>query len=267
MTLQEVVHSLLLHLRIHGKGMLSWNQVQEWPEGAIAVFEEAGWIKPVEKAKIVECPGCEENCYQTVHFQEARNERPCSAFVICDRRADMGRVSVPMQALQCWQITTSQIASWVIKQVDLRYAPKMDVATSTFQLGSIFGTKHKANLQLVVGNLLSLMVDAHSVLLEEIILITDNQLLLDRGKIQQLIDLPSHPGSGRYKPSTVRREAGKLETQDRNKKWQQAYHNLRSKYPGKTMDWYAKKIEAMHEINPNGRNFRTIKKNMEKKII
>jgi len=105
MTLEDVLQELIQVLSSKGDGTISWEQVREWPESTIEIFQDAGWIKPKTPAKSVECPGCEENCFMPVHVYPAVQDRPAKAFIACDKLDYMGRISISLDCLQQWQIT------------------------------------------------------------------------------------------------------------------------------------------------------------------
>ena len=67
-------------------------------------------------------------------------------------------------------------------------------------------------------------------------------------------------GDPRHTPSTVKREARKLDTQAMYASWQKAYRDLLKKSPGKSDVWYANQI-AKKPIS-QGRNASTIKKHV-----
>lgn len=66
----------------------------------------------------------------------------------------------------------------------------------------------------------------------------------------------------RYKPSTVKREARKLDTQAIYASWRKAYRDMRRESPGKSDVWYSQRIAKDQKLNPRGRDASTIKKNM-----
>lgn len=57
MTLDDVLQDLIQHLDSQGDSTIAWEQVREWPEGAVEIFQNAGWIEAKALAKTVVCPG------------------------------------------------------------------------------------------------------------------------------------------------------------------------------------------------------------------
>lgn len=264
MTIEEVLRELLWRVGSEEARPLSGNQVCHWPEGLVPALEKAGWLKAMEPSTTVACPGCEDNCTEPVHVLPTDEGRPARAFVVCDQREDMGRVNIPLSLLSQWQITPTQVAHWVARKLGLKGKPERDPATGTFTLGSLQGKKRVAKLKLVVADPVSLQVSGHSLPLEEGIVWGDGAPDLDRGAILDLIDLPPVSDRDRYKPSIVKSEARKLETQAMHEGWQKAYPKLKKKYPGHPDTWYAGKIAKNKTLNPLGRNAETIRKHMKK---
>jgi hypothetical protein len=85
----------------------------------------------------VECPGCEESCFMSVHVRPARNQQPASAYVACDSRAEMGKVKVAMSRLRQWQITDMQVAIWLTRAFGLKGKPVRDQVSSVFTIGTL----------------------------------------------------------------------------------------------------------------------------------
>lgn len=139
MTLPEVLQELIERLGSAGDTLLAWEQVRTWPKGAVAIFQEAGWIEPREAASKVECPGCEESCFMSVHVRPAHNQQPASAYVACDSRAEMGNVKVAMSRLRQWQITDVQVANWLAGAFGLKGKPVRDPTSSVFTIGTLQG--------------------------------------------------------------------------------------------------------------------------------
>jgi len=106
MTLDDVLGDLLFRIPLSSEddGIISWEQVREWPKGALEIFLNAGWITAKEPATTVVCPGCEENCFMPVHVRK-RDDGVFHARVMCDRLDYMGSVPIHSVHLQQWQIT------------------------------------------------------------------------------------------------------------------------------------------------------------------
>lgn len=86
------------------EGDTTLDQVREWPEEAVEIFQNVGWIKPKEPAQTVVCPGCEENCFMPVNVRKFAKGL-VKAFITCDKLDYMGPVLIPLDYLKQWQIT------------------------------------------------------------------------------------------------------------------------------------------------------------------
>jgi hypothetical protein len=259
-TLEDVLQELIQVLSSKGDGTISWEQVRQWPESTIEIFQDAGWIKPKSPAKRVVCSGCEENCTMPVHVYPPVQNRPAKAFVACDKFDYIGRIPISLDCLQLWQITEKQVAGWIARTLGLRGEPKRNKGTKNFLIGNVQGKKKTVSLELVCTELASLKTSGHSLPLIEAIYFTDGQLQIDQEAIINLIDRP--PPSDRYNPSIAKREARKLDTQARHKGLQRAYRELKRKHPEQSDNWCALQISR----KPIGQGFssETIRKNMKK---
>ncbi|MFQ5443581.1 MAG: hypothetical protein ACE5EK_03080 [Nitrospinales bacterium] len=260
MKLENVLQELIQHLNSQSEGTIAWEQVREWPEGAVSIFQKAGWIKTKAPAKTVVCPGCEENCFMPVHVSPTIQGQPAKAYVACDRRDDMGRIPISPDYLQQWQITENQVAHWVARELGLKGKPKKDKTTRTIQIGDIQGKKQSGRLDLVTVEPVSLKTSGHILPLNEIIFFESNELQIDREAILNMVD--RSPPTDRYQPSIARREARKLKTQEMYKSWRKAYQELKKNRRNMSDTWYSQQIAKMDVAK--GRDSETIRRNMKK---
>lgn len=263
MTLNGVVQELLQCLGSEGDTVLAWEQIREWPKGAIEVFQNAGWITPTILAESVECPGCEENCFKPVDVFSAQNGQPMRALVGCDERDDIGKVKIPLVRLQQWQLTLGQLARWVTSALDLRGKLERDGVGGTFNLGALQGKERVGLLELDTGDPVCLRISGHSLRLSEAVFVENGEPIIDRPAILAMVDLPLvSESSNRYQPSTARREARKLDTQAMYETWQKEYRKLKRKNPKKSDQWCSLQIGKLEVAR--GRDPETIRKHMKK---
>jgi hypothetical protein len=81
------------------------DEAADWPPGALDVFLKHGLLRRAQPAQVIECRGCEENCFMPVHVFPAEGGRPARALIACDKRDDVGRVAVDFHRLEQWQAT------------------------------------------------------------------------------------------------------------------------------------------------------------------
>jgi len=262
MTLDEVLQELIQNLGSQGGEQFSWEQVREWPDKAVDIFEEAGWIKPSTPAQTVVCPGCEESCFMPVHSSPPRNGKPARHYVACDVRDDMGRVHIESELLQTWQITGKQVATWMARVLGLKGKPKANRERGVIEIGTVQGKKRTGLLELSQGESVLLKSGEHPLHLSEVVYFDGGKIQIDHRAITRLIDLPpSSERPGRYQPSDARREARKLDTQALYEDWQKEYRKLKRAHPG----WSDKRCALTISKMPigKGKNSETIRKNMK----
>ena len=210
MTLPEVLQELIERLGAAGDTLLAWEQVRAWPPGAIAIFQEAGWIEPREAASKVECPGCEESCFMSVHVRPARNQQPASAYVACDSRSEMGNVKVAMSRLRQWQITDVQVSNWLAEAFGLKGKPVRDPTSSVFTIGTLQGKKRLGTLQFSTSRPVSLNVAGHSIPLCEVVSFEQDHLCIDRAAILGMVDLAPVAESAASSPKRAAKPSSRL---------------------------------------------------------
>ncbi len=240
MTLEDVLEDLINRLEPSGDKTISWDQVQRWPEGALEMFQNEGWIKPALFAKSVVCPGCEENCYMPVQAQ-TKNGQPTRIYVACDYRDDMGRIPIPQEMLQQWQITEDQVARWITRSLGIKGKPKKDKKSGTTHIGNFQGKKKSGLLQLDCQAPVSLKTSNHSQPLIEVFDIKENQLLINFESVTKMMDRT--PPKKSYTPQVHRREARKLETKQKHQRVKKTYLQLKREKPGRSDSWYALQME------------------------
>lgn len=263
MTLAEVLQEILQRFGPEGDTVLAWAQVWRWPKGAIEALREAGWVVPIAAATMVECSGCEENCFKPVHVRPGRNGQPARAYVACDEPPAMGRVKIHLSRLKQWQVTDAQLARWLTGVLGLKGKPERDQASGVFTLGNLQGKKRLGALKFDPASPASLKVSGHAILLSEVVNFEGNRPSIDRAKLLYVVDLPPVSETAeRYQSSTARRDKRKLTTQALHQRWQKAYRSLKRKHQGKSDVWCSLQIAKTYTAE--GRTAETIRRYMKK---
>jgi len=206
MMLDDVLQEIVEQLGSGGDTPVAWEQVRDWPEGALELFEKARWLKPTVAASSVECPGCEDNCYMPVHVLPAHKGRPARAYVACDQREDTGRVRIPMPHLRQWQIDDGELARWVGGALKLKGKPRRQSTGRAYVLGTLQGQEQRALLELEIADGVSLKASGHSLPLLEAVNCDQGVPRVDRDAVLGLVDSP--PAS-KTKASTAAGRADK----------------------------------------------------------
>jgi hypothetical protein len=246
-----------------GEEIFGADEAAEWPGGALEVLVKSGLLDRAEPARVIECDGCERNCFMPVHVRPAAGNRPARAFISCDKPEDVGRVPVELGRLTQWRITGGILAGAVARLLGFTKQPHEDSVGKRWTLGRMKGKEYKGEGKLSVEGGVALMVAGHTVPLAEIIKLDGRGLSADKAELLRLVDQPaSPPGVQGYQPSVTRRESRKLDTQERYAAWRKAAKALRRKPQGKSERWVSLQI-AKASI-ANGCSAETIRKHIRK---
>jgi hypothetical protein len=240
------------------------DEVLDWPEGTLDALTGAGLLRPAPAARILECSGCEENCLQPVHVVPSEGGRSARALIVCDRREDVGRVSIPLERLRQWRLGGVQLAQVVAGLLGFECPPEEEPGRNAWTLGSISGKKRRAQLSLRVEGGVTLHLAGHAVPLGDLLSARQGRLELDRKALIPLADNPAPASTrGKYVSSTARREARKLDTQAQYESWRKAHRELHRKHGAKGYSdvWYSQQIAKMKIAN--GKDPETIRKHMK----
>ncbi len=257
MTLQDVLQELIARLGSGGDTVLAWEQVREWPKGAIEVFQKAGWIEPIAAASTVECSGCEQNCFMPVHVLPTRNGQPARAYVACDRPVDLGRIRIPIARLRQWQIAETQVALWLAGALGLKGKPERDQASGVFPLGNLQGKNRVGSVEFDTAEPVCLRTSGHSRPLSEVVNFEEDHPRIDRAAILELVDLPPVSESSdrvrkrgnKSTESPIQETDSKLGSSEWRKQIARTAANARHDQPGGSRD----KQKQMREIWASGK--------------
>jgi hypothetical protein len=243
-----------------GEEIFGGDEAAEWPAGVLDVLTEAGLLRPAPPAQVVECDGCERNCFMPVNVRPTEGGRPAQAFISCDKLEDVGRVPVGLQRREQRRITGSQLACAVARLLGFTKPQQEDGASGKrWKLGLLKGKEHIGEAKLAIETGVVLIVAGHTVPLAEIVKLSGRGMSADKAELLRLVDQPaSPPGVPRYQPSVTRRESRKLDTQERYAAWRKAAKELRRKPQGKSERWVSHQI-AKTSI-ANGCSAETIRK-------
>jgi hypothetical protein len=80
-------------------------------DGLLTALCEAGLLSEGEPAGGTICDGCERLCPMRVETMHGPGAASISAFVLCDKRDDIGRVPVEPTRLRQWRFSLAQVAT------------------------------------------------------------------------------------------------------------------------------------------------------------
>jgi hypothetical protein len=245
----------------HGAAVLvNDDELRQWPSEAVKAMKSQRLVTKARPASSAICPGCEHQRVMPVHTVPAA-ARSAVSFIVCDKRDDINRVLVSAGRLIQWQCNAELVCGFIAACLRLRRSDRQMTNANQWEIGVATGDKRFQMLCLEANGALTLVIGGNRVPLAELIAFCDGQYSLDGAIIRRMVDAAT-TADNRYTPSEVKREARKLATKERNKRWQKKYLELKSSKPGKTDTWYAQKISRMDIAQ--GRSPGTIRKNMKK---
>ena len=141
-----------------GQEIFGADEAAQWPESALEVLIKSGLLERAEPAQVIECDGCERNCFMPVHVRPAEANRPARAFISCDKPEDVGRVPVELGRLTQWRITGGMLAGAVARLLGFTKPPHEDSVGKRWTLGRLNGKEYKGEVKLSVEGGVALMV-------------------------------------------------------------------------------------------------------------
>jgi site-specific recombinase XerC len=94
--------------------LVSEEELAAWPDGAVGALKDAGLLSLASPASSVVCPGCEQECSMLVTDRLVGIGKPV-LFVVCDKRQDIGRVSISPAKVRQWMATSLAVGGLVAR--------------------------------------------------------------------------------------------------------------------------------------------------------
>ena len=214
MTPQCVLIELLERLGAnHGAPVLfNEDELSQWPSTTVAAMKSQNLIVKARPAASVICPGCERECVMPVHTLPTTTGNP-AAFIVCDKRSDINRVMVPMNALEQWHASGDSVASLVADLLALRCPEVSDPNDARWDIGLFRGRAYASYLVLRAAGSLTLALAGHSIALKEVIGLEEDRLSIDVRRLTRLVDSPVS-GAGDAESAAQRRARLKQRVQE-----------------------------------------------------
>lgn len=171
-----------------GEEIFGADEAAEWPAGALEVLIKSRLLERAEPAQVIECDGCERNCFMPVHVRPAEGNRPARAFISCDKPEDVGRVPVDLGRLAQWRITGGMLAGAVARLLGFSNPPHEDSGGKRWTLGPLKGKKYKGEAKLSVEGGAALMVAGQNIPLFHTLTFNRRGLKADKDALLRLVD-------------------------------------------------------------------------------
>ncbi len=168
--------------------MFSGRELGEWPAVAVGLFKAEKLLVKGTPADAVTCPGCEEDCTMPVESAITPGGQ-LRAFVMCDKRDDVGREPVATDLLEQWRCSPERLADALARLLGIRRS-EGDTNSAPWNVGVLKGAKHSAHVVLGVGRGMELSIAGHTLALMDVLELGDKGLALDRRVLVRCVDAP-----------------------------------------------------------------------------
>lgn len=180
------------------------DEVERWADGSLEALVGAGLLNPAPPAQVIECDGCERNCFMPVYVRPVEDDRPARAFISCDKPEDLGRVPVPLDRLRQWRIAAGMLAGAVARLLGFTLPPQEDGARGIWTLGLLRGKEHLGAVTLSLENGGSLAVAGQSVPLTQVLTLSAGALTADRDALIRMVEGAEKPNDTGGVPAAQR---------------------------------------------------------------
>jgi hypothetical protein len=184
-----------------GEEIFGADEAAQWPGGALEALIESGLLERAEPTHVIECDGCERNCFMPVFVRPAEGNRPARGFISCDKPEDVGRVPVELGRLAQWRITGGMLAGAMARLLSFTKPPHEDSVGKRWTLGRLKGKEYKGEVALSIEGGVTLTIADQSMPLVHALTLNRRGLKADKVALLRLVDGDTRqPASGVGKP-------------------------------------------------------------------
>jgi hypothetical protein len=177
-----------------------------WPDNLVADLKANRLLVRASPAVSAICPGCECECVMPVEVLPD-DKRGAAAFIVCDKRGDIGRVVVPIAVLERCKGTGELLADCLSRLLHFEARSQGADTVNRWSLGMLEGKKHKDRLALHAGDGgLTLAVAGHTVALHDVLTFHRQAIRLDRAALVRFVDQPTGKVAVESEPPNARRD-------------------------------------------------------------
>ena len=208
----QLLRTLLAALGPNGRDplLVTRSETAHWPPPLFNALLETALFRPTGSANIMVCPGCDHACAMNVNFDTHPQTGNSRAFIVCDRRDDMGLVSLDPCELNQWQLSRRQLADFLVKSLSL--APSsVSVDAPAIALGWTTSKHGRRHVCLQFEGTPQLSIDNGIIPLDQLVFWNGTAIAVDHESFRLIAD--QRPKAARHVRSIARREARKLDTQ------------------------------------------------------
>jgi hypothetical protein len=169
-----------------GEEIFGADEAAQWPESALEV--KSGLLERAEPAQVIECDGCERNCFMPVHVRPGEGNRPARAFISCDKREDVGRVPVELGRLAQSRTTGGMLAAAIARLLGFTKSPHEDSVGKRWTLGRLKGKEYKGEVKLSIEGGVTLTIAGQNIPLVHVLTLNRRGLKADKDALLRLVD-------------------------------------------------------------------------------
>ncbi len=197
LTAAEALDELLARLGAAPGAVLSFSadELMHWPADAVAALKAHAVLRPGKPADTAVCPGCERACVMPVQQRQRAGVAAgaSAAFVVCDRRDDIGRVPLAPALLERWRVDAQALGDALAGLLGAGACHPVPGVACAFRVGAVAGAADKAPVQLCFDEqgLARLEVAGHALDLASVLAIRAGELVLDARRLARCADAPA----------------------------------------------------------------------------
>ncbi|MEO8400739.1 MAG: hypothetical protein ABI597_02945 [Gammaproteobacteria bacterium] len=178
-------------------------EINEWPSDLVTAIKSDRMLEKASPAKSAICPGCERSCVMPVNTL-INQLNITTAFIVCDKRSDINRVSISLNHIEQWQASGYLLTKIIAKLLDLPM-PVNSLNPIGWEIGVMRGLKHSSHLTLTEDIKLLIQSTGHQFSIIELITLVNGSFKIDKPKIIRAIDKPA-AAAGSIESATQRRK-------------------------------------------------------------
>ena len=172
----------------------SADELQRWPAEAVAAFKAQGVLRPGKPAETAVCPGCERACVMPVQqrHRPGVSAAASAAFVVCDRRDDIGRVPLAPAHLERWRVDAQTLGDALAGLLGAGTCQPVPGAPGAYRLGVVAGAVDTAPMLLRFDDQGGMYLDVagHAVDLASVLAFRAAKLVLEIRHLARCADAP-----------------------------------------------------------------------------
>ena len=183
------------------------DELAHWPPDVVTMLKAHAVFRPGKPGDTAVCPGCEHACVMPVQ-QRIRPGLPAAAFIVCDRRDDIGQVRLAPSHLEHWRADGQTLGDALAVLLGAGACHAVAGVRPAFRVGVVPAAADKVPLQLQFDDQgrAVLEVAGHRLDLESVLSVHGGSLALDTQRLSRCAVAPA-TGSAQMPESAAQRTA------------------------------------------------------------